>query len=126
MHIPALIEYQGCIHFSLIGKDGFDLICPVASNKVRPIGWRADRQSERLGTPPPESSPEGYTLLAAGKLVEDTLRASGQWMDVLTFMAGQIEFAIQTRTPAAKRKHLRQQEKMRGYDFQAYLMGLKS
>lgn len=100
MPIPALIEYEGVVHFSLIRKDGFNLVCPVSI---------ADRKIRQIGTPAPPLPPKGYHLLACGKLVEDTMRATGQWEAILIFMSDQMLTAVRTRTPGLRRKYAKWQ-----------------
>ena len=79
MPIPALIEYEGVVHFSLIRKDGFNLVCPVSI---------ADRKIRQIGTPAPPLPPKGYHLLACGKLVEDTMRMRPHsWADIAAWAA---------------------------------------
>lgn len=106
MHVPALIEYQGIVHFSLLTDGGFNLICPVSIS---------NRKVRQIGTPAPPLPAEGYHLLAWGKLVEDTMRATGQWEAILTFMATQMNTAVRTRTPGLRRKYAKWQELSKQY-----------
>lgn len=93
--LPALIEHDGVIHFSFMTDEGFHLVCPISV---------ADRKVRQIGTPKSPLHPDGYSLLAWGKLVEDTLRATGQWQAVLTFMAHQVDAAITAGNPVLRKK----------------------
>ena len=100
--IPAIIETNGIAYFALFQLDGgFHLIAPITDK-------------------PPQPAEPGYVLWAMGPVVEATLRASGQWMPLLTLMGEQMDDAILSRLPETSHRR-RYKRLMNEYPFLADL-----